>query len=133
VPVNWTISRPGKLVVAVADGEVEHADVDKYLLALIAEGAMPYRKLFDLTFAPLSMGLAQLRALGTRVAEHAKGGGAVGPLSVVVGSELALEMAKIFEAQGRADRPLRIFDDVVKARAWLDSLAVPSGAAPSGA
>ena len=127
MPVNWTISHPDKLVVAVAEGEVEHADVDKYLLALIAEGAMPYRKLFDVTFAPLSMGLAQLRALGTRVTEHARGGGSVGPLALVVGSELALDMARIFEAQARAGRPLRIFDDVVKARAWLDSLSEPSG------
>ena len=127
MPVNWTISHPDKLVVAVAEGEVEHADVDKYLLALIAEGAMPYRKLFDVTFAPLSMGLAELRALGKRVTEHARGGGSVGPLALVVGSELALDMARIFEAQARADRPLRIFDDVVKARAWLDSLSEPSG------
>jgi hypothetical protein len=123
VSVTWTISHSEKLVIAVAEGELQHADVDKYLLALIAEGAMPYRKLFDLTFAPLSMGAAELRALGTRVAEHARAGGAIGPLAIVVGSDLALDMARIFETQARADRPLRIFGDVVRARAWLDSLS----------
>jgi hypothetical protein len=132
VPVTWTIAHSDKLVVAVAEGEVTHADVDKYLLALIDGGAMPYRKLFDVTFAPLSMGVAELRALGTRVADHAKGGGSVGPVALVVGSELAFDMAKIFEAQARADRPLRIFDDVVKARAWLDSFTAASRDAPSG-
>ena len=128
MPLNWTISHAEKLVVAIADGEVEHADIDRYLEALIAGGAMPYRKLFDITFAPISMGAAQLRALGTRVAQHAREGGAIGPLAIVVGSERAREMAGIFGAAARADRPLRIFDDVVRARAWLDSLA-PSGPA----
>ena len=36
-------------------------------------------------------------------------------------------MARIFEAQAQADRPLRIFDNVVKAREWLDLLAQSGG------
>lgn len=120
MPINWTISHADKLVVAVADGETERSDIDKYLSALVSEGAMPYRKLFDLSFAPLSIGVAELRALGQRVAEVAKDG-PVGPVAIVVGSELAQEMAEIFGSRALADRPLRIFDDVPKAREWLDS------------
>jgi len=120
VPINFTISHTDKLVIAAADGEIERADIDKYLSALIAEGAMPYRKLFDISFAPLSIGVAELRALGQRVAEAGKSG-PVGPVAIVVGSELAHEMAEIFGSRAQADRPLRIFDDIPKARAWLDS------------
>jgi hypothetical protein len=125
VPVNLTISHDEKLVIAVADGEIDRADIDQYLSAVIAQGAMPYRKLFDATFAPMTLGVAELRALGQRVAEHAKHGSEVGPVAIVVGSELANEMALIFQSRAIADRPFRIFDDVIRAREWLDSLAPP--------
>lgn len=117
MPINLTISHADKLVVAVADGEIDRAEIDEYLTALIAAGAMSYRKLFDISFAPLSLGVAELRALGKRSADA----GPTGPLAIVVGSNLAREMAAIFESQAAADRPLRIFDDLPTAREWLDS------------
>ena len=55
MPVTWSISHGEQLVVAIAEGEVVRGDIDGYLSAMIAEGAMPYRKLFDLTFAPMAL------------------------------------------------------------------------------
>ena len=72
MPVTWSISHEEQLVVAIAEGEVVRGDIDGYLSAMIAEGAMPYRKLFDLTFAPMALAAADLRALGKRVTDYAK-------------------------------------------------------------
>ena len=129
MPVTWSISHEEQLVVAIAEGEVVRGDIDGYLSAMIAEGAMPYRKLFDLTFAPMALAAAALRALGKRVTDYAKGG-PVGPVAIVVGSELALDMARIFEAQAQANRDLRIFRDLAQARAWLDEAAPPTSGKP---
>jgi hypothetical protein len=72
----------------------------------MADGAMPCRKLFDFSFAPLSLSIGDLRALGARVAEA----GSTGPFAIVVGSELAHETAEIFH-------------DLPQVRAWLYELA----------
>ena len=52
MPIALSISHEEKLVVGIAEGEIGREDFDSYLGALIAANAMPYRKLFDLTFAP---------------------------------------------------------------------------------
>ncbi len=131
MPVTWSVSHDEELVVAIAEGEVRREDIEEYLAGLIAEGAMPYRKLFDLTFAPMALTASDLRALGKRVADYAKGG-PVGPVAIVVGSELALEMARMFEAQAQANRELRIFHDLPEARAWLDEALPPTSGRPIG-
>lgn len=125
MPIALSISHEEQLVTAIAEGEVGREDIDRYLTAVIADKAMPYRKLFNLTFAPVALSVADLRALGKRVAEHAKVG-PVGPVAIVVGSELAHEMAKIFDEQARASRELRIFRDLRAAQEWLDEMAPPS-------
>jgi hypothetical protein len=45
MPVQWTISHPKQLVVAVAKGEVRRGAMVEFLAALDAAGARPYGKL----------------------------------------------------------------------------------------
>ena len=70
MPIALSISHEEKLVVGIAEGEIDREDIDSYLDAVIAANAMPYRKLFDLTFAPLSLTVGDLKALGKRVADR---------------------------------------------------------------
>ncbi len=123
MPVTWSISHNDRLVLASAEGDISPGNFDEYMSALVAAGAMPYRKLFDVTYAtPGSIRLAQLKAFGSKVVAFAKLG-AVGPLAIVVGSELEHELAELF-ARADAGRALAIFSDRTKAREWLDGLAV---------
>jgi hypothetical protein len=120
VPVKWSISHEDRLVLASAEGEASMADLEEYISAVVAAGAMPYRKLFDTTYvAPGALRLAELRAFSKKVLELAKAG-PIGPIAIVVGTELEQELAEAF---GKVDagRPLAIFSDPAKARQWLDS------------
>lgn len=123
MPVTWSISHDDRIVLVTAEGAVAFENIDDYLVAMAAAGAMPYRKLFDITYlAPDALRFADLKAIGKKVIAFATES-AVGPIAIVVGSELLHEMAALF---GEADvaRPLAIFSERLKAREWLDGLAV---------
>ena len=120
MPVKWSINHEERLVLASAEGEASFADLKEYVSGMVAAGGLPYRKLFDVTYvAPGALRLAELRALSKNVLELAKAG-PVGPIAIVVGSELEREMAEAF-GEVDAGRPLAIFSDTAKARQWLDS------------
>ena len=88
MPVTWWISHDDRLVLASAEGDISPGSFEEYMSALVAAGAMPYRKLFDVTYAtPGAIRLAQLKEFASKVVAFAKQG-AVGPLAIVVGSEL---------------------------------------------
>ena len=127
MPVKWSINHEDRIVLANAEGEASIEDLEQYLSAMAAAGGMPYRKLFDTTYlAPGALRLAELRAFSAKVLAHAKQG-PIGPIAIVVGTELEQEMAEMF---GRTDagRPLAIFSDVAAAREWLDHRAeLPGG------
>jgi hypothetical protein len=122
VPVTWSISHDDRLVLAAADGDCSFEDLERYISAVAAAGAMPYRKLFDATYVtPGTLRLAELKAFAGMMVAFAKGG-PIGPGAIVVGSELEQEMAEAFARAG-ASRALAIFKDRSKARVWLDGLA----------
>jgi hypothetical protein len=120
VPVKWSISHEDRMVLASAEGEASLADLEQYISGVIAAGAMPYRKLFDTNYlAPGALRLTEIRAFSRKVLELAKAG-PIGPIAIVVGSELEQEMAEAF-GEVDAGRPLAIFSDESKARQWLES------------
>jgi hypothetical protein len=127
MPVKWSISHEDRIVLASAEGEASVEDLDQYFSAMAAAGGMPYRKLFDLTYVVSGgLRLAELRAFSKQVIGLAKEG-PIGPIAIVVGSELEQELAEVF---GKVDagRPLAIFSDVAAAREWLDRRAeLPGG------
>ena len=122
MPVTWSISHDDRLVLATANGDCSLEDLQRYMSALAAAGAMPYRKLFDATYVtPGTLRLAEIKAFAGMVVAFAKGG-PIGPGAIVVGSELEQEMAEVF-SQANAGRAMAIFRDRSKAREWLDGLA----------
>jgi hypothetical protein len=125
VPIQLTISHEEQLCIAVAEGEIQLEDAQRALMRVVAEKAIPYAKLLDLTFAPLTQRAAGIRALSQRVADFNKGF-TPGPLAVVVTSELAKEMVEMFDQQVQADRPMAIFTDLPAARQWIESVWPPA-------
>jgi hypothetical protein len=125
--ITHSISHEEKLVFIQVQREALIGDVQDVFLAIRAAGALPYRKLIDLTFAPLTLGLQGIRAVKA-LSEDAGGAGRKalrGPVAIVVASELAGEMVDLFHEPVRLERPFRVFRDLDEARRWLDEIAAP--------
>ena len=127
MPVHWTVSHPQRLVVAVTKDEVTVADIEQYFAGVTADGAMAYRKIFEITHTPMALSDDSLRALGQRVMFYAQHG-QIGPLAIVAASDESFAQAQTFAAASAVRRPLQIFRELHAARQWLDTQASPDGA-----
>jgi hypothetical protein len=130
--ITYSISHGEKLVFIEVQSEALPQEVQDALLAIRAAGALPYRKLIDLSFAPLSQDLTGIRAIKA-LSQDAGGAGKDalrGPVAFVVGSEPAGEMVALFHENTRLNRPLRVFRDIDTARRWLDEIAAPETIQP---
>ena len=129
MPLHWTISHRHGLVLAIARNHVTFEDIDGYLTALVAERALPYRKLFDLSFAPAALPVEHVRRLADR-ARTLKIDYVLGPVAVVVGSDDAQAAAQLYAKLATAERPITVFRDITEARPWLDAQPLPFGRTP---
>ena len=119
MPIQWTISHPAKLVVAVCKGTITRQDIEGYLDAVVVSDGSAYRKIFDMTKAELELSDADMMELGARIRAYATLG-PIGPLALVASSPQSYERARLFAALADAKRPLRIFRELHDARRWLD-------------
>lgn len=122
MPVQWTVSHPTRLIVAVARGDLGLADIEGYLDEIVALGALAYRKIFDMTHATPKLDDDALMALGARIRAY-RALGEMGPLAIVATTQASYEQAHIFAALAEADRPIQIFRDLHEARRWLDGVS----------
>jgi hypothetical protein len=122
MPLRWTIDHRTKLVTAEVTGAITVDELYDYLGSLIANLAMPYPKIFDVSGATDWIPEDSMRAIAHTIGLYAKMKlGAVGPLAIVVG-EAGVERAKQFVRTVDARRPVRLFREVNEARSWIDSL-----------
>jgi hypothetical protein len=124
MPLHWTIDSRARLLSVVADGTVELAELH-HLLDLTAELKLEgYRKLIDGSRGEARMTPADQLALGVRFRDmHAKAT-SLGPLAIVARPERYETVARMLGILAAPKRPMRVFTDVAKARAWLDSPAI---------
>ena len=120
MPVHWTVSHSTRLVVAVAKDDVTVADIEKYFAGVTADGAMSYRKIFEITHTPSALNAENLQALGARVVYYAQHG-QIGPVAIVAASDESYSQAQIFASAAAVRRPLAIFRELHAARQWLDA------------
>jgi hypothetical protein len=137
MPIHWTISKPTKLIVAVCKDAVTRADIEAYLDAIVVADVLSYRKIFDLTQATVDLPDHDMMALGARIRAYATSGemggamggamgATMGPLAIVASTPESYERAHLFAALADAQRPIKIFSELHKARQWLDAEA-PAG------
>jgi hypothetical protein len=119
MPVHWTISHPSRLVIAVAKDDVKVEDIEQYFAGVTAEGAMSYRKIFEIGATSMAMSDDMLRGLGQRVMLYAQHG-QLGALAIVAGSDQSFAQAQVFASSASVSRPLQIFREMHVARRWLD-------------
>jgi hypothetical protein len=125
MPLHWTIDSRAKLLVAIGDGPIDLADLNRMLDVIVGSNILSYRKLFDGRLAVTQMEPADLLTVGVRLRSlHATAGAALGPLALVVHDENYWQVARVLGILAVPKRPMRVFKQADKARAWLDSPAV---------
>lgn len=125
MPFQCTIDHQARLVIVTARGKASTEEMRAVLNEVATGGAMPYRKLLDITQADLVLDPEILGALGAGIQKYAALGlGKLGPTAIVVASDDGSRRATIFAQAAKADRPFRIFHEMHEARRWLDSFAV---------
>jgi hypothetical protein len=120
MPVQWTVSHPKRLVIAVAKGELRLQDIEDYLDGVVTVDALSYRKIFDTTDATINLSEDDMMALGARVRAYIVMG-RIGPLAIVAATDKSYQQARMFAALAVADRPIKIFGELHTARHWLDT------------
>jgi hypothetical protein len=124
MPLHWTIDSRTKLLVAVADGDVGLRDVEHLLDVVAGSNALSYRKLFDARRGKTQMSSTELLAIGVRLRALHATTPVLGPLAFVVRDQSYGRVAPVLGILAVPKRPMRVFNTVEKARAWLDSPAI---------
>ena len=130
MPVQWTVSHPTRLVIAIAKGDLGRLDIESYLDGVITANALAYRKIFDMTQATPSLSDDDLMALGARIRAYILLG-QIGPLAIVAATDKSHQRARMFAALAEAERPIKIFRELHQARQWLDAQPSPATSKPS--
>ena len=121
MPVQWTVSHPTRLVIAIARGDLRLLDIEHYLDGVVTANAMAYRKIFDMSQGTPNLTDDELMMLGARIRAY-MALGRIGPLAIVATTDESYQQARMFAALAEADRPIKIFRELHLARKWLDGL-----------
>ncbi len=122
MPLTWNISDEDRMVEVVAAGAVGLQDLERYLDTVMVAGALPYAKLLDATKGEVILDENDMMALGARMSVY-NGLGPIGPLAIVVASDEARLLARLFITLSASRRPAKIFKTVNGARRWLAAAA----------
>src|SRR5258708_33837504 len=110
MPLHWTISHPHRLVIAIAKGDVQAKEVEKYLEDVFAQGGAPYRKMFDVTQTETAFDDSMLKGFAETVRRQASAG-PIGPVAIVAASDDTFRQARVFAEAATADRPTQVVRD----------------------
>lgn len=121
MPVQWSISHPKRLVIAVAKGKITPEDIAEYFDGVTKSGGMAYGKLFEVADVESTLTAENMSAFGDIVRRH-RTNGKVGPVAIVAELDRGYQQARLFANGARADRPLAIFREWHEGRRWLASM-----------
>jgi len=127
MPLHWTIDSRLQIFVATCDGNVELAEVNMMLDAVVGANGLGYRKLFDGTNGSTQISAIDMLGIGVRMRALQDGDREHGPLAIIVSDDKYAMLARLLGILAAARRPMRVFNDTEKARKWLDSPAIRAG------
>jgi hypothetical protein len=121
MPIYVTFYHLDKTMVGRTEGEITLADLTGYLEDVEKARAVGYAKIFDCSVGRSNLLPAEREAFARRLAAyHANYGKQAGPFAVVAGADVVERLADLQALVPPADtRPVRIFNDIHAARAWL--------------
>ncbi|UYN96471.1 MAG: hypothetical protein KIT25_05935 [Enhydrobacter sp.] len=123
MPIELSISHADRMVVAVVKDRLTFEDAVRYHEELLADGALGYRKIFDLGEGRIDLDNDDLMMLGARFKAYAETV-ALGAIALVAPDASSYERARLYKVLASGTRPLEIHRSHDAARRWLDSLAV---------
>ena len=109
-------------MIAIAKGEVQAREVEKYLEDIFAQGGGPYRKMFDVSQTETAFDETVLRGFAEWVRRYAVNG-SLGPIAIVATNDESFRQAGVFAEAATVDRPIKIFREQHEARRWLNAFA----------
>lgn len=115
----WQIDPETRRVTITADGDFTRGDIEDYVRAVYAGGAVNWAKLFDGRVGRPAMGHEDILALGVLFRSYAQRG-PVGPLAVVVGDTQVERIERLLGILAAADRPMRVFRSLAPAQRWIE-------------
>lgn len=121
MPVQWSISHPKRLVIAVAKGKITPEEIAEYFEGVTKSGAMGYGKLFEIADIESALTAENMAAFGEKVRRH-RATGKVGPVAIIAELDRGYQQARLFANAAKADRPLAVFREWHEGRRWLDSM-----------
>lgn len=125
--LSWEISKSERFVVIRGVGVFNLAFMTSFRVAMRAEGAVGYSKLFDLSRADIQLSSDDLQTLVART--HLPDPVKASPIAIMLGHEpppLLVDMAILMKTRLGNRRGLRLFtDEEAEARRWLSTEAEP--------
>jgi hypothetical protein len=119
MPIYVTLYHLDQMIIGKTEGDVTLADIEGYLDDVVKARAVSYRKIFDATSGTSRLTPEDVETLRAKLAEFTRTRN-FGPFAVVTGGNREGRMANICQTASRADRPMRVFNDIYSARRWLD-------------
>jgi hypothetical protein len=130
--LTWNVSHDDQLVTIILIGALTYDAVETYLVAVRAESALGYRKLFDARQGYCDLTQSQLTSYLGSVSGYSRVS-PLGPYAVVVGPDRGHSMAPALRIlMLERSRPFRLFFDIDKARVWLSAHPIPGKTEPLG-
>lgn len=120
--LGWAIHRADKLVVIRGVGVFDVPFILSYRRAMLAEGTVTYRKLFDLHQSDIRLSADDLQDIAASTRDN--NASIAGPVAIVMGREppaLLLDMAILLKHRVGTARRVRLFTEETEARQWLAS------------
>jgi len=121
MPLTWKVDHDNRIIIATASGALIGKDIHDYLAAVVVDGAVGYRVIFDARAADLALRPSDLAVFSQTVKDRKRDDISDGRIALVVASEAEREMGTYFVDRTDSQRPCRLFQSVEDARAWLDS------------
>jgi hypothetical protein len=119
MPIHFAIDHDKRYVEARAEGETGLEDVETFLDAVVLQGALPYRKLFDGRLAVAVYNDNDIMMLGARMSAYAANLEPRGAVAFIAAREAASDLAKRFLNLSKSSRPGQVFLEEGLARKWL--------------
>jgi hypothetical protein len=119
MPLQWTISHPLRLVVAVAKGDIRPESIIDFLAVIDAEYVRPYGKIFGVSDLLTIFTEEDVRNLANLVRKREQES-RVGPIAVVATDRRSFRQAQLFAEVAKIVRPIQVFREWHEARRWIE-------------
>ncbi len=126
MPIHVDVFHPNRLVIAVVRGTFTVEDVREAVVQILDSDVLHYRKLIDIASPTVPMDKAGAQAMANLVLAQTDDRPR-GPLAFVVSPGQAAENAEIFAKMIEGKRTMKVFQNLHKARKWLDEQSGPVG------